>query len=106
MLRIGVIGLGYWGPNLVRCFQEIPECRVTYVCDRDTARLSNLCARFPDVVATQVHAEVLRRDRIDAVVIATPTRTHFQLAQQALAQGIHVFVEKPLATSSQECAEL
>jgi predicted dehydrogenase len=106
MLRIGVIGLGYWGPNLVRCFQEYPDCQVAYVCDRDADRLSKLSGRFPDVIGTHDPSEVLRRDRVDAVVIATPTKTHCQLASQALSQGLHTFVEKPLATSSQECAEL
>jgi predicted dehydrogenase len=106
MLKIGVIGLGHWGPNLVRCFQEYSDCKVVYVCDRDTERLSKLCSRFPEVIGTHDYAQVLRRDRVDAVVIATPTKTHFHLAQLALSQGIHVFVEKPLATSGSECSQL
>ena len=106
MIRIGVIGLGYWGPNLVRCFQDLPECQVAYVCERDTEKLQQLCKRFPDVIGTTDDAEVLSRDRVDAVIIATPTRTHYKLAQRALNAGLHTFVEKPLATSRQECAEL
>jgi predicted dehydrogenase len=106
MLRIGIIGLGYWGPNLVRCFQEFPDCQVVYLCDRDAARLADMSGRFPDIIGTNDTSEVLNRDRIDAVVIATPTKTHYQLAKQALSQGIHTFVEKPLATSREECAEL
>src|SRR4051812_31989297 len=106
MLRIGVIGVGYWGPNLVRCFEESPECEVAYICDRDAKKLQQICKRFPDVIGTGDDAELLVRDRIDAVVIATPTRTHYKLAKRALEAGIHTFVEKPLATSGEECAEL
>ena len=106
MVRIGVIGLGYWGPNLVRCFQDFPECQVAYICERDTEKLRSICKRFPDVIGTTDDADVLRRDRVDAVVIATPTKTHFKLAHRALDQGLHTFVEKPLATSGQECADL
>ena len=106
MVRIGVIGLGYWGPNLVRCFQDHPECQVAYVCERDTEKLRNICNRFPDLIGTTDDADVLRRERVDAVVIATPTKTHYRLAHRALDQGLHTFVEKPLATSSHECAQL
>jgi predicted dehydrogenase len=106
MVRIGVIGLGYWGPNLVRCLRESAECQVTHICDRDTEKLRQVCARFPDVVATTDSADVLLRDQVDAVVIATPTRTHYRLAKQALDAGLHTFVEKPLATSGEECADL
>src|SRR3972149_1187065 len=106
MVRIGVIGLGYWGPNLVRCFQDFPECQVAYICERDTEKLRNICQRFPDAIGTTDDADVLRRDRVDAVVIATPTKTHYQLAHRALDQGLHTFVEKPLATSGNECADL
>jgi predicted dehydrogenase len=106
MIRVGVIGVGYWGPNLLRCFQESAECDVAYVCDRDTEKLNQICKRFPNVIATTDDAEVLRRDRVDAVVIATPTKTHYRLAKRALEAGIHTFVEKPLATRSDECADL
>lgn len=106
MIRIGLIGLGHWGPNLVRCFYEFPECEVTYVCDRDAERLRRVCQRLPGVVGTSDDAEVLRSDRVDAVVIATPTRTHYSLAKRALDEGLHAFVEKPLATSALECTDL
>jgi predicted dehydrogenase len=106
MIRVGIIGLGYWGPNLVRCFQESTECEVVYVCDRDEKKLNHICERFPKIIGTRDDAEVLRRDRIDAVVIATPTKTHYRLAKRALEAGLHTFVEKPLATRSEECADL
>jgi predicted dehydrogenase len=106
MIRVGVIGVGYWGPNLLRCFQESNDCDVVYVCDRETKKLNDICRRFPNVIGTTDDAEILRRDRIDAVVIATPTKTHYRLAKRAVEAGIHTFVEKPLATRSDECVDL
>ena len=106
MLRIGIIGLGYWGPNFVRVLSSLPNCELTAMCDLNTARLSEYCDRFPAVVGTTDTSTILSRDLVDAVVIATPTKTHYSLARQALEQGIHTFVEKPLATSSIECGEL
>src|SRR5262245_61346641 len=106
MFRVGVIGIGYWGPNLLRCFQESSECKVAYVCDRDGTKLSQISKRFPDVICTTSDADVLRRDHVDVVVIATPTNTHYVLAKRALEAGLHTFVEKPLATRRDECADL
>lgn len=105
-LRIGVIGLGYWGPNLVRVLDTIPDCCVTALCDLNTNRLNEFCNRIPTAFGTTDVSKVLTRDAVDAVVIATPTRTHFELACEALSQGIHTFVEKPLATSTEECETL
>ena len=105
MLRIGVIGLGYWGPNLVRAFDGLPDARVTHVCDTDPHRLAQTCARFP-VTGTDDPLELMDGGGVDAVVIATPTRTHHRLALPALDRGLHVFVEKPLAASTAECEEL
>jgi predicted dehydrogenase len=84
----------------------MPECDVAYVCDRDTQKLDHICKRFPNVVGTTDDADILRKDRVDAVVIATPTKTHYRLAKRALEAGIHTFVEKPLATRSDECVDL
>ena len=98
--------MGYWGPNLVRSLSEVPGCDVTMVCDRDTERLAAVNRRFPSVIPTNDLDDVLRGGRVDGVVIATPTGTHHQIASQALAAGLHVFVEKPLATSSEQCADL
>jgi predicted dehydrogenase len=106
MIRVGVIGLGHWGPNLVRCIQECPECQVAYICDRDKTKLESICRRFPDALGTTDEADFLRRDRVDALVIATPTKTHYPLARQALDAGLHTFVEKPLATNADECLDL
>jgi len=79
---------------------------VTAICDRSPQRLAHCARQFPRALATTQDAEVLRREVIDAVVIATPTRTHYSLARKALEQEIHTFVEKPLATSSEECEHL
>jgi predicted dehydrogenase len=106
MIRLGVIGLGHWGPKLVRCFQEFPDCQVAYVCERDTEKLRQVCDRFPDVIGTTDDRDVLQRERVDAVVVATPTKTHYELAKRALEKGLHTFVEKPLATSAAQCLDL
>ncbi len=106
MIRVGVIGLGYWGPNLVRCFSSLPDCRVTAVCDRSRDQLLRVTERHPAIRAVESLDELLDRDLVDAVVIATPTATHYELAHKALEHDLHVFVEKPLATASAECAAL
>jgi predicted dehydrogenase len=106
MIRVGIIGLGYWGPNLVRCFDGLEDCAATIVCDLNTSRLAHVQKQFPDIEAVTDSEVVFDREKVDAVVIATPTKTHFQLARTALRKGLHTFVEKPLATTSPECREL
>jgi len=106
MIRIGILGLGYWGPNLARVLGGLDDCRVTAICDRSSDRLQRYARLFPDALATQESDQILDRDVVDAVVIATPTATHYGLASQALQQGIHTFVEKPLATTSAQCEQL
>ena len=106
MTRIAIIGLGYWGPNLVRTFDGLPDAEVTMVCDRDPTRLMQVGARFPHVRATDDAEEVFASGDVDAVVIATPTATHHWLARRALESGLHVFVEKPLASSAAQCEDL
>ena len=96
IVRVGVIGLGYWGPNLVRVLSNLDQCRITALCDRDPNRLKEYCDRFPTVHGTTDASEVLSREMVDAVIIAIPTKTHYELALEALSQGIHTFVEKPL----------
>jgi predicted dehydrogenase len=106
MIRIGVVGLGHWGPNLVRCFSELENCKVTAVCDQSQDQLLRMTSRFPGVYPAENFETLLDRDMVDAVVIATPTSTHFKLASKALAHDLHVFVEKPLARTSEECRKL
>lgn len=106
VLSIGVVGLGYWGPNLARNFSLSPGARVTGLCDLDTGRLENVRALCPDSLRFTSFTEMLSDVSLDAVVIATPVRQHFPLARAALIAGKHVLVEKPLAASVAECEEL
>ncbi len=104
--RVGVVGAGYWGPNLVRNLAELPGSPLAAVCDRLPERLDYIRARYPGVALYQSFDDLLADPVITAVVIATPAETHAQLAGQALLAGKHVFVEKPLATSSRAAREL
>ena len=105
-LGIGVVGLGYWGPNLLRVLGDDPSVDVAWICDRDPERLARFQRRHP-LARTAVDVEPLLDDpAVDAVVIATPVSTHFALAAACLAAGKHVFVEKPLAASSALAGEL
>ncbi len=104
-IRFGVIGWGYWGPKLARNLDTIPNAMVTTVADTDARRLANLRVNQPWIQATTQIEDMFRSD-VDAVVIATPVRTHFQLAREALLHGKHVLVEKPLTASVPEAEEL
>jgi predicted dehydrogenase len=106
MIRIGVIGYGYWGPNLVRNFVEAPGAQVGAVCDLRPERLAKVQARYPAVETTIDYQEMLASSHIDAIAVATPVSTHFDLAMQALRAGKHVLVEKPLAATSEQAVRL
>ncbi len=105
-VRIGVIGAGHWGPNLIRNFHENPHSTVRYICDAEPCRLATLKARYPDIEVTTHSDEVFASPEINAVVISTPTATHYALTKKALLARKHVFVEKPLTTNSEEAEEL
>jgi predicted dehydrogenase len=105
-VRVGVLGVGYWGPNLVRNFVEHEGAEVAYVCDRDQAALDRVTRRFPWLRATTAYDLVLRDNEVDAIAIATPVSTHGFLARNALRAGKHVLVEKPLAASAAEALDL
>jgi predicted dehydrogenase len=102
--KIGVVGLNYWGPNLVRNFDGLAE--LTWLCDLEDAHLRPLAERYPHARPTNAFDDLLADDALDAVVIATPVPTHYTLAKQALAAGKHVFVEKPPAMRAVEMDEL
>lgn len=106
MIGIGVIGYGYWGPNLVRNFWETDGAQVIAVSDLNEERLLLAKSRYPAVHTTIDHKALLTNPEIDAVAIATPVATHHDLALRALRAGKHVFVEKPLAQTSQQASEL
>jgi predicted dehydrogenase len=101
---IGVVGLNYWGPNLVRNFDDIAD--LTWLCDLEEGQLQTIGARYPDARTTTSFDELLADDTLDAIVIATPVPTHYVLAKQALEAGKHVFVEKPPAMRAVEMDEL
>jgi predicted dehydrogenase len=106
MLKIGVIGYGYWGPNLVRNFAEVQGATVTMVADMNPQQLARVNSRYPAIATTTDIAALLNSPQIDAVVIATPVSTHFQLALGALQAGKHVLVEKPMTFSAAEGEQL
>ncbi len=106
MIRTAVIGAGHWGPNLITNFHTSSRSLVARVVDRDSARLEVVSERFPGIAFGTEADDVFRDPDIDAVVIATPTSTHFELAQKALEAGKHVLVEKPLADSAERCVVL
>jgi predicted dehydrogenase len=105
-LNIGVIGCGYWGPNLIRNFIEIPDADVIAVADLDDGRLASIIARYPQIhIITQDYHQFFQID-LNAVVISTPPSTHFQIAMDCLEHGLHVLVEKPLTLNSEEAIKL
>jgi len=106
MIRIGVIGYGYWGPNLVRNFMAAPGSAVTRVCDLRTERLSTLGKLYPGLKTCSDSSALINDPQIDAVVIATPVTSHFELAMAALKAGKHVLVEKPLAARADQACKL
>jgi predicted dehydrogenase len=106
MIGIAVVGYGYWGPNLVRNFWETPGARLVSVCDLRIERLAGVQTRYPAVEITSDFDEVLKDSRVDAVAIATPVSSHFDLALRALQAGKHVFVEKPIASTAEQAQRL
>jgi len=105
-LSVGVIGLGYWGPNLLRVLHELPEVGALWACDVREDALVSVDRRYPSVVTTTDAQAVIASPELDAVVIATPVSTHYELALSALLAGKHVFVEKPLTASVAQAEHL
>ncbi len=105
-IRVGVVGVGYWGPNLVRNLAESPAFEIAHLCDLRPEALEAVARRYPSIPCTTRYEEILRDGDVDAVAIATPVSTHHALAMSALEAGKHAFVEKPLAASSEDVIEL
>jgi predicted dehydrogenase len=99
---VGVVGLGYWGPNLARNFDRLPDAELTWLCDASAEALERWGAGFPSARTTMELEDLLADDALDAIVVATPVPSHAELATRVLAAGKHCFVEKPLARSEQE----
>ena len=105
-ISVGIIGCGHWGPNFIRNFSKIKNCGVKYASDLNVERLSHIKQAFPDIATTPHYLRILEDETIDAVVIATPAQTHYQLAKNALGHGKHVLVEKPITRRVCEAEEL
>lgn len=106
MIKVGVIGYGYWGPNLVRNFMAAPGSEVMHVCDFRSERLASLRKIYPGIKTCTDPSELINDPQVDAVIIATPVSSHFELALAALQAGKHVLVEKPLASKSEHARRL
>jgi len=106
MIRVGVIGYGYWGPNIVRNLHGPDNIRVEMVCDKNPAALARVSKAYPGVATTTDPCEVLKSPQIDAVAVITPVWTHYELTKAALKNGKHVFVEKPFTASAAQAEEL
>lgn len=105
-VNVAIVGYGYWGPNLVRNYLEVPGAAIELVCDERVSQLEKAHARYPSLPVTQSYDEVLQSEEVDAVVLATPISTHYPLARAALEAGKHVFVEKPMTAEAGQAAEL
>ena len=106
MINIGIIGYGYWGPNIVRNFSGLEGARVTSICDGNQNSLNRARKSYPNTTITQVAGDILNSTEIDAVAVITPVSTHFELAKKALENGKHVFVEKPFTATAAQAEEL
>jgi predicted dehydrogenase len=106
MIRIGIIGYGYWGPNLVRNFAELTRAEVGAVSDLDPKKLETVKKRFPAVKTSTDFQDLLRDTTIDAIAIATPVSSHFELGMAALKAGKHVWLEKPMTETSLQARKL
>ena len=106
MIKLGVIGYGYWGPNIVRNFSGHQDCKVVAVCDKNSVALARVLGRHPGVRVTTEVDDIVTSSEIDAVAIVTPVSYHYELAKKALENGKHVFVEKPFTATSAQAEEL
>ncbi len=105
-MNIGIIGCGYWGPNLIRNFDALPSASLVYICDIDEGKLKTMKSNYPYVKTTTDYNEVLSEPTIDAIVVATPVFKHYEIARKALLNNKHVLIEKPMTSSVEEAKEL
>jgi predicted dehydrogenase len=105
-IKVGVVGCGYWGPNLIRNFRALADCNLKVMCDVNQDRLKHLKALYPEVEGSTDFNHMLNGAGLDAVVIATAVRFHYAMAKASLLAGKHTFIEKPMAASAKECEEL
>ena len=105
-IKVGVIGCGYWGPNLIRNFNENYQTDLRYACDLDGQRLERIKVRYPAVTVTKNYKDLLRDKDLHVVAIATPVYTHYRFAKEALEAGKHLLIEKPMTSNSKEAGTL
>lgn len=105
-IKVGVVGCGYWGPNLIRNLRSLPDCHLKMMCDINLERLKHFKALYPEVERATDFSYMLNGVNLDAIVIATAVKLHYTMAKASLLAGKHTFIEKPLAGSSEECEEL
>jgi predicted dehydrogenase len=106
MIRLGLIGYGYWGPRVARNFASVADCRLTAICDKSPDLLRKATQAFPGIRVASDPCELITSPDIDAVAVVTPVWTHFELAKSAIANGKHVFVEKPFTSTSEQAEQL
>ena len=104
-IKIGVVGCGYWGPNLIRNLRQSPDCKLKLICDARESRLHHMRSLYPEIITTPFFDDLIDSD-VGAVVIATPVRFHFEMARACLNAGKHVFIEKPMTRTEAEAEEL
>jgi predicted dehydrogenase len=105
-IKVGVVGCGYWGPNLIRNFRALPGCHLKVMCDTSEERLKHLSNLYPEVATETSYDRMLSDSGLDAVVIATAVKFHYPMAKASLLAGKHTFIEKPMASSAEQCEEL
>ena len=106
MVKVAIIGLGYWGPNFIRIMDELPEARLVAACDSDAAKYERLAGLYPHVEFTDDLESLLSGDKVDAVIIATGSDSHYEVGRKSLLQNKHVLVEKPIALRSSQAADI
>ncbi len=105
-INLGLIGIGYWGLNYVRIFNETPKAKLKFACDLNSSRLKLVKKSYPDIILTSDYREIISNSEVDAVVVATPATSHHQIVKESLENNKHVLVEKPLTVNSKEALEL
>src|ERR1700723_4344594 len=106
MVKFGVVGYGYWGPNVVRNLDRLETAEVVAVCDKSASARKKVAKAYPDVLVTDDSAELMSSPEIDAIAVVTPVWTHYELAKAALQHGKHIFVEKPFTSNAAQAQEL
>src|SRR4030095_17221 len=106
MVNVGIIGYGYWGPNIVRNFSGLTDCKIVAVCDKSPEALQHVSASYSGIECTHDARDIFMSTAIDAVAVVTPVSTHYELARKCLDNGKHVFVEKPFTATVAQAEEL